>query len=120
MLLVRPFIIRLQGITRISRYLVMGETYRVITCCCHRDATLQRSEWCEFCRCSKCGTSTKLLPSTMVDVNSTLVLFFAVFFSIIATFFFASEYPYRVVYVVGAVAGAFCFHGVCALLQVMQ
>lgn len=35
---------------------VLGSTYRVVSCNCAHDKSLQDvSEWCGWCRCRKCG-----------------------------------------------------------------
>lgn len=35
---------------------VLGSTYRVVSCRCARDPSLaDQAEWCAWCRCRKCG-----------------------------------------------------------------
>ncbi len=36
--------------------IVLGPTYKVISCDCAKNRTLKSfDEWCEYCRCEKCG-----------------------------------------------------------------
>ncbi len=40
---------------------VLGSTYRVTSCACWEDATLDPKDWCDWCRCPKCGM--KAIPA---------------------------------------------------------
>ena len=34
---------------------VLGPTYRVVSCSCSSDASLKAAQWCEWCSCRRCG-----------------------------------------------------------------
>jgi hypothetical protein len=47
-----------QGVEKVqvAEGVVLGSTYRVVSCDCARDKSLvDQSEWCGWCRCRKCG-----------------------------------------------------------------
>ena len=49
--------------TMVSDGVILGSTYKVISCECYKDRKLKdTSQWCDFCKCERCGM--KNVPSS--------------------------------------------------------
>jgi hypothetical protein len=91
---------------------VMGSTFRVISCNCSKNLRLKlQSEWCEWCLCRKCGGKNLpkvhhdfINPQTMSDFSMNLVLFFSLIIVSLSTFVYTIDHPYKHLYIFSAVA----------------
>ena len=105
---------------------MLGSIYYVVSCRCFEDKSLTkgRIEWCEWCRCAKCGGKFDQTRSTGVgsswlsrfsklpDLNSDLALLLGLLGAVVWTAMYVNDYLYRILHCVGCIFGAFCIHRV--------
>jgi len=102
----------------VAKGVVMGSTYRVASCACAKDFSLQgQAEWCGWCRCRKCG-GKHLPPERSTHVHSFCAADLADWsadtlpvLALLAVVWLALAYvpqsPYRYLQGLGAVAVAY-------------
>ncbi len=81
--------------------------YRVVWCNCRSNPALKTSnEWCEWCRCPKCGSSKKYAPNVTEEVklNIDLVLVVLCLFVIGYVLWQGEHKLYLIPYGIGAIA----------------
>ena len=93
----------------------MGATYKVVSCNCSLNKALQSySEWCEWCRCEKCGG--QILPRVsdspsrtleMLLINTDIAVLVAIVIISVMGSMYAHDHPYKSVYTMGFVSIAF-------------
>ena len=104
--------------------MVLGSTYRVISCACSKDRRLKDEEqWCSFCRCKFCGGKGRYQENeggpwgpgfynkggnTALDTVSANAYLVALLL-LLASFahIYAADTPHRHLYLLGGVAAAF-------------
>ena len=126
-----------QGVTSYHRgSVLLGPSLRVVSCNCSLNKKLKSfGEWCEWCRCNKCGG--KVISSSMRaragasnyedsyfdssartslgmrDVNSDLFVLATLILGVGYSLFSAAAEPFRLFTVVGAVSAVMCAGRVC-------
>lgn len=117
----------------VAKGVVLGSTYRVVSCNCAKDPTLADiSEWCAWCRCRKCGgkhlppeksrhhrwnngadaIDSRDLQDFTTDLIPVAVLFAACGYAISAV----EHSPYLCLYIFGAVSVAFLWRETAHML----
>ena len=96
---------------------MIGPAFKVVSCNCSLNRKLQSfGEWCEWCRCEKCGG--KVLPNmgdggpyqrtlSMPDLSSDLVAFVATVFIAGGGMMYAHDQPFKNMYIVGGIGAVF-------------
>lgn len=102
--------------------IVMGPTYRVISCDCAKNKELKTfEEWCEFCRCENCGGKNIVRPrqndafgrdNNAFSINLDLLLWLVVTSVAGNVIFFSSDQLYINLHATGIVAAA-CYVRQC-------
>lgn len=114
-----------------AKGVVLGSTYRVVSCNCAKDTTLADiTEWCAWCRCRKCGgkhlppEKTRRHHDSSIDSRdladfTTDLIPGAVLFAVCGYAVSAIEHsPYLCLYIYGVVAIAYiCREAAHALYQ---
>jgi hypothetical protein len=116
----------------------MGPSYKVIYCACYRDKTLKdRSQWCEFCLCRKCGGKFAQDPAAhdpavrrsqsgaagqdgsggFNDFSPDLGLLVGLLGLAAGAVVYAGEVPYKHMYLMGMVCFAYCARDFCCSLS---
>ena len=114
---------------------VLGSTYRVISCACAKDWRLKdEDEWCSFCRCKFCGgreryyarsasrdsdfLSRGRMPLDEISAN----VYLAALLVLIAAFvhIYAADSPHRHLYLLGGTASAFLCRDAAVWLELLR
>jgi len=96
----------------ISPEITLGSSYRVIWCNCAKNPRFKdSSEWCEWCRCVKCGAKrskvwSEASPELEFDVNIDLFLVLVVYGAVAYAVYCVEDYPYLYLHIAGFVAMA--------------
>ena len=105
---------------------LLGSVYHVISCRCFQDKTLTkgRIEWCEWCRCPKCGGKTNRTGEMedngswlsrfiqVPDINADLGLLLGLIGGVVWTAMYVNDYLFRMLHCLGCYFGAVVFHRV--------
>lgn len=105
-------------------HMYIGATYRVTSCRCYNDRSLKTSaEWCEFCRCLKCGDKKGMLKDDdslfrrisrnrfvahLVNKKpalGTVAVYLALVVIGIVNIHYTRDHMFRLLYITGSVAG---------------
>lgn len=115
---------------------VLGSTYRVISCDCAKDWRLKdEEEWCSFCRCKFCGGKDRYRakstsggpgfynrrdPTALDEVSANAYL--VALLGLLAAFahIYAADTPHRHLYLLGGVAAAFIVRDATVWLGILR
>jgi hypothetical protein len=118
---------------------IIGSTYRVVSCKCARDYRLKEErDWCSYCRCKFCGG--KNLASNYGDrsgwnpsgsgsyptgnlldiVSANAYLAIALFFLGLFTHLYAADRPHRHLYIMGGVSAAYLLRDMCVTMGFLK
>lgn len=118
---------------------ILGTTYRVVSCACAKDYRLKdQTEWCSFCRCKFCGGRTLFRneggwhpdygfsrggargKNLLDDISANAYLAASLVMLGLLSLLYAGDMPHRHLYLAGAVAGAFLLRDMACTLGLLN